>query len=113
MQRFSNVLNRNRVALTVVADYVYNYLVKSQVHMRSILYGMCSSYDLIKDDCGMGKGTVTIEDNIHKPRATSACLNWKTTPQFHDLNKGLGVGCTIGNDGAREARAKESIQISI
>ena len=78
MQRFRYVLNKDEKALIVVINYMCNYFVKSHAHLRSILYGMCNSYSLMKDGT-MSIGTMIIEDNICKPGVASPCLSWKTT----------------------------------
>ena len=102
MQRFCYVLNNDGMAFTTVADYVRNFLIKSHAHLYSILHGIYNSYNLMKHGCGMGICSITVEDDTCKPKATSPCLSWKITWQFHDLHKGSSVRCMINHDGAEE-----------
>ena len=88
--------------VTAKANYVYNYLVASHVHLRYILYGIYRSYGLIKDGCKMDIGMMVVDDGTCKLGAVTPCLNWKMTQKLHDLGKGSGVECTVGHDGATE-----------
>ena len=91
MQRVHYVLHSDGMALTVVADYMYNFFVKSHMYLCSILHGIYNSYGLMIDGCKMDIRMVTVKKNTSKPRAACSYLNWKITRQLHILNKGLDV----------------------
>ena len=64
--------------------------VVRDVHLRPVLHGVNSMYKLVLDSNKMGIVTVTVEDDVCKPRTASTYLNWKLIWQ-HSLDEEPGA----------------------